>query len=529
MLRLDLSSKSSCTHDLRAHRPTKISPTVLLPHPFPACHAMLSSSSSSSSCHLSPHHHPSHSASHRRRLESQLQKFLSLLRLSSTQKHLQQIHAHILKSNLAHTETLATKLISLYSSHSDLDSAVCIFNCIETPSTFTCNIMIRSHALYGSPHDSLRVYCLMLARCLPPDKFTFPFLIKACSILRPRHAALRIGKCVHASSVKAGFATADVFAQNTVMDLYFKTGDLGYGRKVFDKMRVRNVVSSTTAVSGLVACGELEAARGVFERMPVKNVVSWTAMIHGYVGRGRVQEAFELFSRMQAENVRPNEFTLVSLVLACTELGSLELASWIHEFALKNGFELGVHLGTAMIDMYSKCGSIKDAMKVFDEMPKRTVATWNSMITGLGVHGLCNKAVALFVEMEKRNVRPDGITFLAVLCACVNACMVDEGLEIFEKMREKYAMIPTSEHYGCMVELLCRSGMLDEAYDFLKNMGKEEDDDAWRPLLRACEMHGNADMPVGAFKRIDAVDPLIRNVDNGIHPSQDQVMEWEVG
>ncbi|KAF8400109.1 hypothetical protein HHK36_015984 [Tetracentron sinense] len=304
-----------------------------------------------------------------------------------------------------------------------MDYATLVFHQIQNPLTFTWNLMIRAHTINGTSYEALILYNLMINRGVPPpDKFTFPFVIKACLL----SSAVDKGKEVHALAIKTGFS-GDMFVQNSFMNFYFKCGDSNYGHKMFDKMRVRSVVSWTTMITGLVACSELDAARAVFELMPVKNVVSWTAMINGYATNQRPQEAFKLFQLMQLNNVRPNEFTLVSLLVACKELGSLKLGNWIHDFALANGFKLGVFLGTALIDMYSKCGSLEDAERVFDKMQNKTVATWNSMITSLGVHGRGEEALALFAEMENVNVRPDAITFVGVLCACVHSGKVDDG------------------------------------------------------------------------------------------------------
>jgi len=247
------------------------------------------------------------------------------------------------------------------------------------------------------------------------------------------------------------------------MDLFFKCGDSEHGGKVFDKMCVRNVVSWTTMISGLVACGELDAARLMFEQMPKRNVVSWTAIINGYARNQRPNEAFELFRGMlQVDNVKPNEYTLVSLLIACTELGSLNLGLRIHEFAVKNGFDLGVFLGTALIDMYSKCGSLKDAKRVFDSMDVKSTATWNSMITSLGVHGRGEEALNLFEKMEAANVEPDTITFVGVLCACVRTNNVTGARRYFKRMTERYGISPNAEHYSCMVELCSHANIPDE-------------------------------------------------------------------
>lgn len=325
--------------------------------------------------------------------------------------------------------------------------------------------MIMSYTINGCSQQALLLYGHMISQGIPPDKFTFPFVIKACVA----SSAFEQGKVVHGLAIKNSFSR-DIFVQNTLMDLYFKSREIDCGCRVFEKMRVRNVVSWTTMISGLVACGEVHAARGVFERMPAKNVVSWTAMINGYVKNQQPEEAFELFWRMQLGNVRPNEFTLVSLLKACTQFGSLKLGRWVHDFALKNGFELDVFLGTALIDTYSKCGSLEEAKRVFDEMQIKSLATWNSMITSLGVHGFGEEALAVFAEMEEANVQPDAITFVGVLSACLHTNNLEDGCKYFKYMSTRYGITPILEHYTCMIELYSRADMLDEVCKLVKAM-----------------------------------------------------------
>ncbi|OVA17321.1 Pentatricopeptide repeat [Macleaya cordata] len=432
-----------------------------------------------------------------RRFDSR-EALLFLRRGNTSFKQLKQIHAQIIRNGL-HDHFLLTKLLlrlcfppppppssSSSSSHffNRMEYATSLFLFHQTqnpPTTFTWNLMIRSHTLNGTSHQALLIYHLMIHRDVLPDNFTFPFVIKACLV---SSAPILQGKEVHSRAIKTGFSS-DIFVQNTLMDFYFKCGDPVYGRKVFDNMLTRTIVSWTTMLVGLISCGELEAARDVFELMPDRNVVSWTAMISGYARNKQPQEAFELFRRMQLDNVMPNEYTLVSLLVACTELGSLKLGCWIHDFAHKNGFELGVFLGTALIDMYSKCGSLEDARKVFDKMPIKSTVTWNSMITSLGVHGRGDEALRLFREMEKANVEPDAITFVGVLCACLNGGLVDEGCRYFRYMRDRYGITPIMDHYVCMIELLGRAGMLDEAYQLVNIMQVKPNDDIWEALLRA--------------------------------------------
>ncbi|XP_044502846.1 pentatricopeptide repeat-containing protein At3g26630, chloroplastic-like isoform X2 [Mangifera indica] len=367
------------------------------------------------------------------RLRFNSQEALFLLRKCTTFNKLKSIHSRIIRHGLTDDQLVVRKLLDICSSYGKMDYALLVFHQIQRPHAFTWNLMIRALTRTDRSRQALDLFNLMICKGFAPDKFTFPFVIKACL------AAFDVekGKEVHGLAVKTGFSR-DMFVQNTLMDLYFKCGDVDSGTKLFEKMRVRSVVSWTTMITGLAASGDLDAARAVFEQMKSRNVVSWTAMINAYVRHQQPQEAFELFWRMQLDNVRPNEFTLVSLFQACTDLGSLKLGSWIHDFALKNGFKLGVYLGTALIDMYSKCGSLEDARKVFDEMRFKNLATWNSMITSLGVHGCGEEALALFVQMEKTNIQPDAITFVGVLCACVQTNNVDEGCRYFQYMRENY-------------------------------------------------------------------------------------------
>ncbi|KAJ4965857.1 hypothetical protein NE237_017706 [Protea cynaroides] len=460
--------------------------------------------------------------SSRRRLDSQ--DALSLLQKCRGFKQLQQIHAQIIRNGLSQNQLLASKLLRLCSSYNRMDYAIRIFHEIPNPITCTWNIMIRAYTLNGTCHDALLLYNLMMGQGVPPNKFTFPFVIKACLI----SSRIDKGKEVHGLAIKTGFSK-DIFFQNILMDLYFKCGNSNYAHKLFNKMHVRSVVSWTTVVSGLVSSGELEAARATFELMPVRNVVSWTAMINGYARNQQPQEAFELFRRMQLDNVKPNEYTLVSLLIACTELGSLSLGCWLHDFALKNRYELGVFLGTALIDMYSKCGSLDDAKKVFNNMQNKSIATWNSMITSLGVHGHGKEALAVFAEMEKSNVQPDAITFVGVFCACVQTGMVDEGCRYYKYMTECYGILPTVFHYSCMFELFNRAGMLNEAYELSEILPVKPDSDIWEELLKEIRVLGNADLEEVIYKPVKKLNHVRMGQFCESSELQPHYIKWEVG
>lgn len=382
---------------------------------------------------------------------------ISLIHTCQDFKHLKQIHGKLICTGLSQEQGVVTNLLRYCSTYGKMEYARHVFDEMSSrKTTFMWNVMIRGFAVNGRGSAAVGFYNRMVREGVEFDKFTFPFVVKACE-------GLEKGKEVHMMAVKCGF-DRDLYFQNCLIDFYFKYGEVCYGRKVFDKMRVRNVVSWTTVIAGYVVCKELDVARGLFEEMPVRNVVSWTVIIDGCARNGRSQEAFDLFWRMQLENVKPNEFTLVSLLIACTELGSLKLGTWVHEFALKCGFKVGTYLGTALIDMYSKCGSLEDAKKVFNEMERKSLATWNSMITSLGVHGCGEEALSLFTDMEMANVQPDAITFVGVLSACLHLNNVEIGGKLFDYMKERYGIQPIEEHYSCMLELHNRESMIEEAY-----------------------------------------------------------------
>lgn len=228
----------------------------------------------------------------------------------------------------------------------------------------------------------------------------------------------------------------------------------------------------------------------MFAKCPERTSVAlWNAVISGFAKCGRSKEALELFDQMlqmEGEDVRADGITVVSALAACADLGALDAGEWIHDHAAKNSIQLDVFVGTALVDMYSKCGSIDLARKVFDEMPDRNVMSWTVMIRGLAMCGNGGDALALFSKMIDEGVKPDGITFVGVLSACSHSRLVDEGRRVFASMTRDFGIVPKSEHYSCVVDLLSRAGMLREAIEFIENMPLEPDAALWGSLLSAC-------------------------------------------
>lgn len=225
-----------------------------------------------------------------------------------------------------------------------------------------------------------------------------------------------------------------------------------------------------------------------------KSVVLWNAAISGFIKNGCSKNALELFDQMlQIKGgeleVKPDAITVVSVLAACADLGALDVGEWIHDYAIKNGIGLDVFVGTALVDMYAKCGSIELARKVFNDMTERNVLSWTVMIRGLAMCGHGNDALMLFSKMVEEGVRPDSVTFVGVLSACSHSGLVDEGQRIFTSMTRDFGVLPKAEHYSCMVDLFSRAGLLNEALEFIQTMPIKPQAALWGSLLSACRQN----------------------------------------
>lgn len=278
------------------------------------------------------------------------------------------------------------------------------------------------------------------------------------------------------------------------MDVYARGGDILSAKKLFDTMPEKNLVSSTAMLTCYAKHGQIAAARELFDEFREKDVVCWNVMIDGYTQHGFPNEALALFRRMLKTKVRPNEVTAVAVLSACGQIGALESGRWIHSYIENLGIKLNVQVGTALIDMYSKCGSLEDARLIFDKVNDKDVIAWNSMIVGYAMHGFTIDAIRLFNEMLRIGLKPTDITFIGILNACAHAGLVDEGWRFFNSMKDEHAIEPKVEHYGCMVNLLGRCGRVEEANKLIKNMKVEPDSVMWGTLLGACSLHGNIDL-----------------------------------
>lgn len=313
---------------------------------------------------------------------------------------------------------------------------------------------------------------------------------------------LRTGDLVSARGVFDIMSYRNVVSWTVMMDGYARSGLMEIAQKLFDAMPERNQYAWSSLISGYLRCGQVEVARMVFDKMvPDRSVVTWTAMISGYVRNSYFKEAIDLFVDMQATGVAPNAVTLVSILPAVAQLGALTQGQWIHAYLEKMGVEVDSILGSALVDMYAKCGSIEQAISVFEKLEHRTLSAWNSIILGLAAHGRGRDALHIFSRLQEDSLlAPDEITFVGVLSACSHAGLVDEGLALFDIFTNYYKLTPNIRHYGCMVDLLGRAGFVKDAFEFVGKMQIEPNEVIWKTLLSACKI----------YKKIKLADQICR-------------------
>ncbi|XP_062000322.1 pentatricopeptide repeat-containing protein At3g29230-like [Rosa rugosa] len=470
---------------------------------------------------------------------------LSKLLPQCTFRQLKQIHALILTTSLNQDIQTFSRFLRRSTEFGAMEYPNLIYS--QLGSHFSNNIMIQNAMIRGYGGNGLFEQCLHLydempQRGLKPHNFTYPYVLSSCSKL----GWFRKGKQVHCRIVKDGFESnlsvanalfhlyvkmvdlsdarkvfddvsvktielrnrmislyvsardvqsarklfdvmpeRDIVSWNSMITGYAEVGDAGNARDLFERIPEKDVVSWTIMIRVYAAAGDLMTATKFFETMPCKNVVSWNSMISSYSQHGQLEQALDLFVQMQSGGEVPDKYTFVSVLSACSQLGALEFGKWIH-YLIQDWSQFGAILGTALIDMYAKCGDIHRALTLFIKMGERDVFCWNVMIRSVAIHGRTGDAIKIYSLMQKKGLEPNDFTFTAALFACSHGGLVKEGEGIFYSMERDFGVEPKLEHYGCIIDLLSRNGQLEEAVRLVKEMPYKPDIAIWGALLGGC-------------------------------------------
>ncbi|KAI4301628.1 hypothetical protein L6164_034888 [Bauhinia variegata] len=351
----------------------------------------------------------------------------------------------------------------------------------------------------ASPEKALCLFSRLHQNAIPFDSYCFLFTLKFCTHLR----STTIIRHLHAHIVKLGFSSHVYVATsllNAYVVCYFRDACI-----LFDEMPDKNTVTWNTMITGYSKSGDIKRARLVFDEMPYRDMASWSAMIAAYTNTGRHKQGLSVFREMVVdEGIKPDEMAAASVLSGCAQMGPLGLLAGksIHGFFVKNEWQLNVELGTVLVNMYAKCGFLRNASQVFELMQKRNILTWTALICGSAQHGYIEHALAIFEKMRVEGIKPNELTFTGVLSACAQSGLVKEGRMYFNMIEEHYGMKPTIQHYGCMVDLLGKAGMLEESYEIIKTMKLEPNVAVWSAFLSACREHKQFGMAERVIKQV---------------------------
>lgn len=383
------------------------------------------------------------------------------------------MHAFVMKNSKNENLglALATSLIGMYAKCGDLATTKRVFDALEQKSVVSWTVMIVGYVRCGQWREGVGLIVEMMEENLFPTEIMMRSLIIECGFI----GVVELGKLLHAYVLRNGFALSMASA-NALVDMYGK-------------------------------CGEVRSAKAMFDIMEEKDVMTWNNMILAYTQSHLNDKAFELFVQMRKSEVGPNERIIFTLLSLCAEDGALHMGKWVHGYIKKQGVEVDVKLKTAIVDMYAKCGDVNGAYRLFSEALHQDLWIWNVMMGGYGMHGYGNEAFKLFSDMERFGAKPNDITFIGLLNACSHGGLVSEGKRVFNKMVNEYGLVLKIEHYGCMVDLLGRAGLLDEAYETIKGMPMRPNTIIWGALMAACKLHKNFTMAEMAGREIIEMEP----------------------
>lgn len=352
-------------------------------------------------------------------------------------------------------ESLSPALVELYAECGRLSDCETVLRVVGDRNIVSWNSSISLYAHKGMVIEALCLFRQMVTRQIKPDSFTLASTISACE----NTGLVRLGKQIHGYVIRTD--VSDEFVQNSVIDMYSKSGFVNSACMVFDQIKHRSVVT-------------------------------WNSMLCGFSQNGNSLEAINLFDYMYCSCLDMNEVTFLAVIQACSSIGSLEKGKWVHHKLILYGLKK-LFTNTALIDMYAKCGDLNTAETVFKAMSSKSIVSWSSMINAYGMHGRIGSAKSTFNQMVESGTKPNEVVFMNILSACGHSGSVEDGKFYFNLMKT-FGILPNSEHIACFIDLLSRSGDLEEAYRTIKDMPFLADASVWGSLVNGCRIHQRMDI-----------------------------------
>ncbi|KAK1400190.1 Pentatricopeptide repeat-containing protein [Heracleum sosnowskyi] len=442
------------------------------------------------------------------------------------------VHGTVIKFGYFVDLHVVNSILHMYASFGFSSESVKLFGEIPEPDVVSWNVVIDGLAQCGCFDEVLGAFDEMVVCGVEPSSVTLLGLVSACT----KSGDLGVGRLIHLYIVKKEVQVSGNLG-NGLLHMYVKFGDMDSAEKLFDRMNVKTVFSWTSMIDGYMQKGDrksanvffvqmpekdvtawnvmlngfvvgndLTAAELIFREAPERDVVSWNCMIAGYAQNKNFTRSLELFKEMLIADFRPDRITIASLLAVCGFAGALYIGEAVHSIMKKQNIT-GEEVEVALMDMYSKCGAPERAMKSFDGISTKSVLAWSAMIVGLAMNGLSKEALDFFAQMQNEDIKPNEVTFIGVLSACSYAGWVEEGRRLYDAMSEVYGIMPRSEHFGCMVDILARAGLLEEAEIFIQNLPVKADAGVWGALLGGCRLHNDVQMGEKVAEILTELDP----------------------
>ncbi|XP_057847995.1 pentatricopeptide repeat-containing protein At3g26782, mitochondrial [Cryptomeria japonica] len=382
-----------------------------------------------------------------------------------------EIHQKIKETGLLSDAIIANALIDMYAKCGSIQTAHELFDKIRQRDAVSWNAIIAGYAQNGFPERALGGLIQMQLAGVKADSATFASILPVCA----KMGALEMGMEIHRRLIEGGFLS-HIELMTALIDMYAK-------------------------------CGTIQKACKLFDKIPQRDAVSWNAMIAGYTQNGLTEQALQVFKQTQLADVEPNSATFVSILPACAKMGALEQGMEIHQKAIKYGFLCDILLMNALMYMYAKCGNIWKVRTLFDTLHQPNVASWNAMIAAYAMHGYSEDVLKLFQLMQHSVTDPNHVSFISVLFACSHAGLLDDGCKYFSIMSDHYCIMPTIDHYVCIVDLLGRAGYLEETLNFVLKMPLKPDVIVWMCFLGACKSYKNVELSEFVATLLIELDP----------------------
>ncbi|XP_062175326.1 pentatricopeptide repeat-containing protein At5g04780, mitochondrial-like [Alnus glutinosa] len=380
-------------------------------------------------------------------------------------------HAQVIRVGLQADTLTSNMLINMYSKCGLVGCARKVFDEMLERSLVSWNTMIGSLAQNGEEQEALGLFVEMQREGTQCSEFTVSSVLCACA------AKCAVFECkqLHSFAIKAAMES-NVFVGTALLDVYAK-------------------------------CSLIKDASWVFECMPERSDVTWSSMVAGYVQNGLHEEALGLFCRTQMMGLEQNQFMISSAICACAGLAALIEGKQLHAVLCKSGFGSNMYVVSSLIDMYAKCGCIREANVVFQGVEEGSIVLWNAMISGFARHAHSLEAMVLFEKMQQMGMYPNEVTYIAVLSACSHMGLVEKGRKYFHLMIREHRVLPNVFHYSCMVDIFGRAGLICEAYDLIEKMPFDATASMWGSLLASCRVHGNLELAEVAAKHLFEMEP----------------------